>query len=134
MSGLLQHLSLRGGKRDSLGFNLPFGRTQDLSPRNRTIAMRGFEPSVRTIPPAAKIGARIFVESAMPKLAEPSRIEQARKRSQPARADGGNPSGRMLAVGRMLGAEPDGEAVPRIDHRDGSATSSSSENTPRAVS
>jgi transposase len=41
----------------SPGLSLPFGRTQDLSLRNRTIAMRGLEPSRKTIPPAARIGA-----------------------------------------------------------------------------
>src|SRR5262245_30974471 len=44
----------------SPGLSLPFGRTQDLSLRNRTIAMRGLLPSPKTIPPAARIGDETF--------------------------------------------------------------------------
>jgi hypothetical protein len=49
----------------SPGLSLPFGRTQDLSLRNRTIAMRGLEPSRKTIPPAARTGALLSAESFM---------------------------------------------------------------------
>jgi DNA-binding MarR family transcriptional regulator len=41
--------------------SLPFGRTQDLSLRNRTTAMRGLVPFSKTIPPAARIGGGSFV-------------------------------------------------------------------------
>src|SRR5262245_20156893 len=44
----------------SPGLSLPFGRTQDLSLRNRTIAMRGLLPFSKTIPPAARIGNESF--------------------------------------------------------------------------
>jgi hypothetical protein len=64
---------------------LPFGRTQDLSLRNRTTAMRGLEPSRSKIPPAARIGARAFAESVMSK-AMPDELAQSKRRIRAAEA------------------------------------------------
>src|ERR1700738_1756898 len=47
---------------------LPGERPDPLSLRNRTMAIRGLEPSRNTIPPAARIGARPFAESVMSML------------------------------------------------------------------
>jgi hypothetical protein len=47
---------------------LPFGSTQDLLPRNRTMAIRGLGPSRKTIPPAARIGAWASAESVISML------------------------------------------------------------------
>jgi hypothetical protein len=52
----------------SPGLSLPFGSTQDLLLRNRTMAIRGLEPSRRTIPPAARIGAWVSAESVISML------------------------------------------------------------------
>jgi hypothetical protein len=52
----------------SPGLSLPFGSTQDLLPRNRTMAIRGLEPSRKTIPPAARTGAWVSAESVISML------------------------------------------------------------------
>src|SRR5262249_7694240 len=69
----------------SPGLSLPFGRTQDLSLRNRTIAMRGLEPSRKTIPPAARVGTAASAESVISMLCgtnAPEQAESLRSRSR----------------------------------------------------
>ena len=51
MSSLFHDLSPGGVERVLASVKLPFGRTHDLSLRNRTMAMRGLEPSRSKSPP-----------------------------------------------------------------------------------